>query len=141
MYDKSRIKTISLSANIEQEITMPYSNVCIRNNTTGAVYASISKNIEPYADGVTTIQSGESRVLRDIYDIDNGIGKFYVVSNIDGKIELESANDVNFNSISRKGGGVSGDTYTKEETNSLIANKISVSDVITNDEIDNILNS
>ena len=81
MYNKNRIKTISLSANIEQEITMPYSNACIRNNTTGIVYASVSKNIKPYTDGVTAIQSGESRVLRDIYNIDNGIGTFYVVSN------------------------------------------------------------
>lgn len=138
MYDKSRIKTISLSANIEQEIAMPYSNVCIRNNTTGAVYASVSKDIEPYTNGVTTIQSGESRILRDIYNINDGIGKFYVVSNIDGKIELESANDVNFKCFSAKGGETTyDDTAIKADISNLQNEKADKSDVYTKTETDN----
>lgn len=138
MYNKNRIKTISLSANIEQEITMPYSNVCIRNNTTGAVYASVSKNIKPYTDGVTAIKSGESRVLRDIYNIDNGIGTFYVVSNTDGKIELESANDVNFKCFSVKGGEITyDDTAIKADISNLQNEKADKSDVYTKTETDN----
>lgn len=138
MYNKNRIKTISLSANIEQEITMPYSNVCIRNNTTGAVYASVSKNIKPYTDGVTAIKSGESRVLRDIYNIDNGIGTFYVVSNTDGKIELESANDVNFKCFSVKGGETTyDDTAIKADISNLQNEKADKSDVYTKTETDN----
>ena len=138
MYNKNRIKTISLSANIEQEITMPYSNVCIRNNTTGVVYASVSKNIKPYTDGVTAIQSGESRVLRDIYNIDNGIGTFYVVSNTDGKIELESANDVNFKCFSVKGGETTyDDTAIKSDIANLQTGKADKSEVYTKTETDN----
>ena len=143
------IKTIALKANTETEVELTGGcHVSIENRGTGIIYASKAAGVTAGADGVIAIDSGNAKVLRNVAQYKNDddnksydyYGKIYLLSDSDTKAEIQTANDLNF--FSRKnstGGGESGNV--EAEIQQLQANKISVSDVITNDDIDEILNS
>lgn len=139
------IKTISLTANEEKEVELTGGcHVSVENRGTGIIYASKSAGVTAGADGVIAIDSGTSKKMKNTaaYSEKNGIydyhGKIYLLSDTDGTAEIETGNYF-FDSENSTGGGESGNV--EAEIQQLQANKISVSDVITNDEIDNILNS
>ena len=122
-YLKNRIQTIQVD-NTEVKVEMPYENICIRNIGEDTVYASINPNVMPFEDGVLEIKSGEYKVLRDCYKIDEGESTCFVYSNNESQIEVESANDIYFfNRTATKGGGEEPDTYTKEQIDYKLSKK------------------
>ena len=101
------IKTISLTANIETEVELTGGcHVSVENRGTGIIYASKSANVVAGADGVTAIDSGNAKILRNVAQYrknDNSYdyyGKIYLLSASDTKAEIQTANDLNF--FSRK---------------------------------------
>lgn len=129
-YLKNRIQTIQVGNN-ETKVEMPYENICIRNIGENTVYASINSNVIPFADGVLEIKSGEYKVLRDCYKINEGEATCFVYSDNESQIEVESANDVNFfNRAVAKGGGgdTPTDTYTKDQIDSKLLTKVNKQD-------------
>ena len=128
------IKTISLIAGIEMAAElMGGCHVSVENRGTGIIYASKSSGITADSDGVTAIDSGNAKVLRNVaqyrknddnksYDY---YGKIYLLSDSDTKAEIQTANDLNF--FSRKNsakGGETIDAYTKAETDIRITEKV-----------------
>ena len=128
------IKTISLTANIETEVELTGGcHVSVENRGTGIIYASESSGITADSDGVTAIDGGNAKVLRNVaqyrknddnksYDY---YGKIYLLSDSDTKAEIQTANDLNF--FSRKNsakGGETIDAYTKAETDIRITEKV-----------------
>ncbi len=128
------IKTITLTANQEKEVELTGGcHVSIENRGTGIIYASKSANVVAGADGVTAIDSGSTKILRNVaqyrknddnksYDY---YGKIYLLSDSDTKAEIQTANDLNF--FSRKNsakGGETIDAYTKAETDIRITEKV-----------------
>ena len=114
------IKTISLTANIETEVELTGGcHVSVENRGTGIIYASKSSGITADSDGVTAIDSGNAKVLRNVAQYRNNdnsydyYGKIYLLSDSDTKAEIQTANDLNFFSRknSAKGGDI--DAYTK----------------------------
>lgn len=125
-YLKNRIQTIQVGNN-ETKVEMPYENICIRNIGENTVYASINPDVIPFEDGVLEIKSGEYKVLRDCYKINEGEATCFVYSDNKSQIEVESANDVNFfNRAVAKGGGgdTPTDTYTKDQIDSKLLTKV-----------------
>lgn len=128
------IKTINLSAGTETEVELTGGcHVSIENRGNGVIYASKSSGITADSDGVTAIDSGNAKVLRNVaqyrknddnksYDY---YGKIYLLSDSDTKAEIQTANDLNF--FSRKNsakGGETIDAYTKAETDIRITEKV-----------------
>ena len=128
------IKTINLIAGIEMAAElMGGCHVSVENRGTGIIYASKSSGITADSDGVTAIDSGNAKVLRNVaqyrknddnksYDY---YGKIYLLSDSDTKAEIQTANDLNF--FSRKNsakGGETIDAYTKAETDIRITEKV-----------------
>ncbi len=126
-YLKNRIQTITIEAN-EVKVEMPYENICIRNNGENTIYASVNPDVIPYTDGVMEIKSGNSKVLRDCYDVHEGEAVCYLYCEDIGIVEVESANDLAFVSQSSGGGGggvtPTTDTYTKEQINAKLLTKV-----------------
>ncbi|MGN0606286.1 MAG: hypothetical protein ACI4JM_07170 [Oscillospiraceae bacterium] len=126
------IKTINLSAGTETEVELTGGcQVSVENRGTGIIYASKSANVVAGADGVTAIDSGNAKVLRNVAQYRNNdnsydyYGKIYLLSDSDTKAEIQTANDLNF--FSRKNsakGGETIDAYTKAETDIRITEKV-----------------
>lgn len=126
------IKTISLTANEEKEVELTGGcHVSIENRGDGVIYASKSSGITADSDGVTAIDSGNAKVLRNVAQYRNNdnsydyYGKIYLLSASDTKAEIQTANDLNF--FSRKNsakGGETIDAYTKAETDIRITEKV-----------------
>lgn len=122
------IKTISLTANIETEVELTGGcHVSVENRGTGIIYASKSGRITADSDGVTAIDSGSTKILRNVaqyrknddnksYDY---YGKIYLLSASDTKAEIQTANDLNF--FSRKNSAKGGETYDDTEIKNEIA--------------------
>ena len=145
------IKTVSLTANQETEVILAGGcHCCIENRGSGVIYASKASGIIADSDGVTAIDSGNSKVLRNIAqykkDDDNSYdyyGKIYLLSDSDGKAEIQTANDLNFFSRknSAKGGGTYDDTAIKADISALQTGKADKSDVYTKSETDSAITS
>ena len=127
------IKTVNLTAGIEMAVElMGGYHCCIENRGSGVIYASKASGIIADSDGVTAIDSGNSKVLRNIaqYKKDDNssydyYGKIYLLSDSDGKAEIQTANDLNF--FSRKNSAKvceTIDAYTKAETDIRITEKV-----------------
>lgn len=126
------IKTITLTANQEKEVELTGGcHVSIENRGTGIIYASKSSGITADSDGVTAIDSGSTKILRNVAQYRNNdnsydyYGKIYLLSASDTKAEIQTANDLNF--FSRKNsakGGETIDAYTKAETDIRITEKV-----------------
>lgn len=128
------IKTVNLKANEIQAVEMPDLHCHVRNGGTATVFASRYSDVAPYTDGVLEIKSGDSKVVRNIFDYQTRQGFVYLFSESDTSVELESANDVNF--FSRKiisGGESTGsvDTYNRSEINAMLSEKADNSDLKT----------
>ena len=128
------IKTVNLKANEIQAVEMPNIHCHVRNGGTATVFASRYSDVTPYTDGVLEIKSGDSKVVRNIFDYQTRQGFVYLFSESDTSVELESANDVNF--FSRKiisGGESTGsvDTYNRSEINAMLSEKADNSDLKT----------
>lgn len=122
------IKTVSLTANQETEVILAGGcHCCIENRGSGVIYASKTSGIIADSDGVTAIDSGNSKVLRNIaqYKKDDNLsydyyGKIYLLSDSDGKAEIQTANDLSFKlKNSAKGGGTYDDTAIKADISEL----------------------
>lgn len=147
------IKTVNLTAGIEMAVElMGGYHCCIENRGSGVIYASKTSSIIADSDGVTAIDSGNSKVLRNIaqYKKDDNssydyYGKIYLLSDSDGKVEIQTANDLNFFSRknSAKGGGTGtyDDTAIKSDITDLQTGKADKSDVYTKTETNNALNT
>lgn len=145
------IKTVSLTANQETEVILAGGcHCCIENRGSGVIYASKTSGIIADSDGVTAIDSGNSKVLRNIaqYKKDDNssydyYGKIYLLSDSDGKAEIQTANDLNFFSHKNtaKGGGTYDDTAIKTDITNLQTGKADKSDVYTKTETNNALNT
>ena len=144
------IKTVSLTAGLEMMVElMGGCHCCIENRGSGVIYASMTSGIIADSDGVTAIDSGNSKVLRNIaqYKKDDNssydyYGKIYLLSDSDGKAEIQTANDLSFsrkNSV--KGGGTYDDTAIKADISALQTGKADKSDVYTKTETNSALNT
>lgn len=119
------IRTISLKANTEQKINIDKYHVKVTNFTDGNVYISEKANVVAGKDNVKVILSGQADGLTGVYD-----DYFFIKSDSNGNVQIETADNMSsfFKSNIMKGGG-SGevtDTYTKEEINTKLANKVSI---------------
>ena len=107
------IKTVTLTANQKTEVILTGGcHCCIENRGSGTIYASKKADIVPDADGVTAISNGSSKILRNAaqYCAENSTydyrGKIYLLSDSDGKAEIQTADDLNFfKSGGSEGGG------------------------------------
>lgn len=125
------IKTINLIAGIEMAAElMGGCHVSIENRGSGVIYASKSSGITADSDGVTAIDSGSTKILRNVAQYrknDNSYdyyGKIYLLSASDAKAEIQTANDLNFFSRKNSKGGETIDAYTKSETDIRITEKV-----------------
>lgn len=106
------IKTVTLTANQELAVELRGGcHCCIENRGEGTIYASKSAGITADADGVTAISSGNSKILRNVarYEKKNDTydycGKVYLMSDSDGKAEIQTASDLCFFKSGGSGGG------------------------------------
>lgn len=106
------IKTVTLTANSELVVELHGGCHCyIENRGSGTVYASKKADIAADADGVTAISSGNSKILRNAaqYCVENSTydyrGKLYLLSDSDGKVEIQTADDLHFFKSGGSGGG------------------------------------
>lgn len=97
------IKPMNLLANVETEIDLHGgTHANIENFGNGTIYVSKNSNIVPETDGVMTILSGTSKTFRNVatYAIKNAeadyYGTIYVLADSDTKIQIITANDLNF---------------------------------------------
>ena len=132
------IKTVSLTAGIEMAVElMGGYHASIENRGNGVIYASKTSGIIADSDGVTAIDSGNSKVLRNIAQYkksdDNSYdyyGKIYLLSDTDTKAEIQTANDLSFKyKNTAKGGGTYDDTAIKADISDLQKNKANASDL------------
>ena len=122
------IKTVTLTANEVMAVELTGGcHVSVENRGTGIIYASKSANVVAGADGVTAIDSGNAKILRNVAQYRNNddnksydyYGKIYLLSDSDTKAEIQTANDLNF--FSRKNSAKGGETYDDTEIKNEIA--------------------
>ena len=138
------IKTVNLTANQELAVELRGGcHCCIENRGEGTIYASKSAGITADADGVTAISSGSAKTLRNsaaygvIGDTYDYYGKIYLLSDSDGKAEVQTASDLCFfKSGGSGGGGKYDDTDVKADISVLQTNKADKTSVYTKSETD-----
>lgn len=106
------IKTVTLTANSELAVELHGGcHCCIENRGDSVIYASKLANVVPDADGVIAIDSGSAKILRNVarYEKNNDTydycGKIYLLSDSNGKVEIQTASDLCFFKSDSKGGG------------------------------------
>lgn len=108
----SNVKTINLTGE-EMEVDFGQSFMCfwIQNLGSSNVYASLDKDIEPDADGVTTIPSGNAgAVFKPGF---NNAEKLYISGN--GKIQIVGTGSMDCPfKVAQKGGGGGGGSGTDD---------------------------
>ena len=106
------IKTVNLTANSELAVELHGGcHCCIENRGEGTIHASKSAGVTADADGVTAISGGNSKILRNVarYEKNNDTydycGKVYLLSDSEGKAEIQTASDLCFFKSGGSGGG------------------------------------
>lgn len=129
------IKTVNLTANQELSVDLRGGcHCCIENRGEGTIYASKSAGITADADGVTAISSGSAKTLRNsaaygvIGDTYDYYGKIYLMSDSDGKAEIQTASDLCFFKSGGSGGGGSKNDGNTSDTWQHIITDIAIYD-------------
>lgn len=114
------IKTILLSADVEETVAVNKKNVLVKNMSASAVYVSQSASITADAEGVQCILPLSSELVKDVIlssvDITTNTdvyGNLYFKCADNAKIEIQTSSDVNFKKYLK--GGEFGKSFAEEK--------------------------